>query len=124
MVIDTSALLALFFGEPQGRWVLERIRENLGDLHMSTVNLAETLILVEDRNPAALETVERRLLSGIIRMVPPDAEHARQAARARNRFPINLGDCFAYALAAQRGSPLLTLDRGFRKTDLELILPG
>lgn len=124
MVIDTSALLALFFGEPHGRWVLERIRENLGDLHMSTVNLAETLILVEDRNPAALETIERRLLSGIIRMVPPDAEHARQAARARNRFPINLGDCFAYALAAQRSSPLLTLDRGFRKTDLELILPG
>jgi uncharacterized protein with PIN domain len=57
------------------------------------------------------------------RLPPPDAEHARQAARARNRFPINLGDCFAYALAVQRGAPLLTLDRGFRKTDLTLILP-
>lgn len=41
----------------------------------------------------------------------------------RLRYPLNLGDCFAYALAKQEDCPLLTLDRDFRNTDIEVILP-
>ncbi|HEX3557202.1 MAG TPA: type II toxin-antitoxin system VapC family toxin [Thermoanaerobaculia bacterium] len=31
--------------------------------------------------------------------MPPDVEQARIVAEARFRYPLNLGDCFAYALA-------------------------
>ena len=36
---------------------------------------------------------------------------------------INLGDCFAYALAVTENLPLLTLDSDFRAVDIPVILP-
>ena len=35
------------------------------------------------------------------------------AVAARLRWPLNLGDCFAYALAIREESPILTLDEDF-----------
>jgi ribonuclease VapC len=55
--------------------------------------------------------------------VAPTRHHAELAAAARLRYPLNLGDCFAYALAKAEGCPLLALDDDFRKTDIELIAP-
>ena len=57
------------------------------------------------------------------RLVPPTAEQAETAALARPRYALNLGDCFAYALAKQEDCPLLTLDRDFRRTDVKAITP-
>lgn len=45
MVVDTSAILAVFFNEKNGPWVLDHLQANSGDLAMSTVNYAEVLIL-------------------------------------------------------------------------------
>jgi ribonuclease VapC len=123
VIIDTSALLAVVFDEQHASWVADRLNEAHGHLRMSTVNLAETLILVRDRQPRTHRRVERRLLSGAIRFVAPTVEHARLAADARLRFPLNLGDCFAYALAIGEAEELLTLDADFRKTDAEVVTP-
>lgn len=90
---------------------------------MSTVNLAETLIILSSRLSTGAAEIERRLMAGGIRFVPPTIEHARQAAQARLRFPLNLGDCFAYALSATENCPILTLDDDFRKCDRSLIIP-
>ena len=38
-------------------------------------------------------------------------------------FPLNLGDCFAYALAVAQDSPILTLDADFRAVDRPVIRP-
>jgi ribonuclease VapC len=123
VVLDTSALLAVFFAERHGPWVLERMAEHDGTLKMSTVNLAETLIRIRDRQPASHQAIERKLLSGSITFVPPTADHARLAAEARMRFPLNLGDCFAYALATAENEPLLTLDADFERSDVTVISP-
>jgi ribonuclease VapC len=123
LVLDTSALLAVLFAEPAASWVAERMNEHAADLRMSTVNLAETLILVRDRQSALFPTIERRLLDGSIRFEPPTVEHARMASEARMRFPLNLGDCFAYALANEHGAPILTLDHDFRRTGLQVLAP-
>ena len=61
--------------------------------------------------------------ASVIRLVHPTPRHAEIAASARLRYPLNLGDCFAYALAKDEACPLLTLDRDFRKTDLAVIMP-
>jgi ribonuclease VapC len=123
MVVDTSAILAVIFNEPAGPWVLDQLLENERDLQMSTVNYAEALILIANRQSHMLSEIRDHVAFTSIRLIPPSAEHAELAASARSQFPLNLGDCFAYALAKQEGCPLLTLDRDFRRTDLKVIIP-
>lgn len=123
MVIDTSALLAIYFNERQALWLLAQLESDEPGLKMSTVNLAECLILLRDRNPSGYPKLEERLLGEPIRFVAPSSSQARIAAQARFRFPINLGDCFAYALAKETDEPLLTLDRDFRRTDIKVLIP-
>jgi ribonuclease VapC len=123
VVVDTSALLAIFFAEPFGNWAAARLAECAGELCMSTVNLTETLIRIRDRQPHLFETIEAELLSSGIRFVPPDVRQARIAAEARLRYPLNLGDCFAYALAAVEDLPILALDRDFRSVDRPVVSP-
>ncbi len=123
MVVDTSALLAVFFAEPHGPWVVSQLNTHWGELKMSTVNLTETLILLRDRQPTAYDALEERLFQSGIAFVAPDASQTLEAARARLRFPLNLGDCFAYALARQENCPILTLDRDFRSVDIPVLIP-
>jgi ribonuclease VapC len=123
MVVDTSALLAVFFNERHGLWALDHMLAHRRELCMSLVNYAETLILVEDRRPRALEAVRRAIEESSLRLAPPTRTQAELAAAARLRYPLNLGDCFAYALAKEEERPLLTLDRDFRRTDCEVVLP-
>ncbi len=123
MVIDTSALLAVFFNQKLGPWALDQIQAHADDLQMSTVNYAEVLILAEDRQAKSAEEIRESLEASSIRLVAPTPQHAELAAYARLRYRLNLGDCFAYALAKEQECSLLTLDRDFRKTGLHLLLP-
>ena len=124
MVIDTSALLAVFFNEKSGPWVLDQLQANSNDLAMSTVSYAEVLILVQDRQPGAYKEIRDAIETSSIRLIPPTERHAEIAAGARLRYPLNLGGCFPYALAKDEDRALLTLDRDFRRSDLKVILPG
>ena len=123
MVVDTSILLAIFFNEKAGPWAADQLQQNRRDLQMSTVNYAEVLILVHDRQPNAYKEIREAIETSSIRLVPPTERHAEVAAVARVRYPLNLGDCFAYALAKDEDRRLLTLDRDFRRTDLRVVLP-
>ena len=104
-------------------WALDHLQANSGDLAMSTVNYAEVLILIQDRQPAAYQDIREAIETSSIRLIPPTERHAEIAAGARLRYPLNLGDCFAYALAKDEDRALLTLDRDFRRSDLKVILP-
>ena len=55
--------------------------------------------------------------------MPPDVEQAAIVAKARLRFPLNLGDCFAYALAQTEHCPILTLDSDFKRLDCRIVRP-
>lgn len=123
MVVDTSVLLAVLFGEPAADWAAARLEEHAGALLMSTVNLAETLILLRDRQPRLADDLEREVLESGIHFVAPGPEQARIAARARLDHPLNLGDCFAYALAARRNCPILTLDADFQALGHPIVRP-
>jgi ribonuclease VapC len=90
---------------------------------MSTVNYVETLILVGDRFPRRVDEVRELIDSSEIQIVPPTRRQGEIAARARLRYPLNMGDCFAYALPKEENCPLLTLDRDFRNTDISVVLP-
>jgi ribonuclease VapC len=123
VVLDTSALLAVFFNEDHAPWVLDHLQDQAANLQMSTVNYAELLILVEDRQPKLSAGIREAVQTSSIRLIAPDGRQAEIAVAARLRYPFNLGDCFAYALAKEADQPLLTLDRDFRRADIQVILP-
>ena len=124
MVVDSCVILAIIFNEKHAAWALEQISKYSGELRMSTVNLSETLILCKSKQPQQFAELEDKILNLPIRFVAPEVKQAQIAASARERFPINLGDCFAYALAKIEGCGVLTIDADFQKTDLEIIFPG
>ena len=123
MVVDASAALGLLLAEKHAHWVADRLEENAAHLLMTAVNLAEVLIVLHDRKPRTAARLENQLLRTGLAIVPVDRQLARLAARARLRYPLNLGDCFCYALAAQERLPILTLDADFRKLDVQVMLP-
>jgi ribonuclease VapC len=127
MIIDTSALVAVFFAEPERRAFLESIDRSVTRM-ISAANVLETGIVLEARRG---ETVGREFDLFVVRMnleiVPVDADQieiARSAWRkyGKGRHPaaLNFGDCFAYALAKAYDEPILAKGTDFRRTDIEV----
>ncbi len=77
----------------------------------------------QDGQPEAYREIRDAIETSSIRLIPPTERHAEIAADARLRYPLNLGHCFAYALAKDEDRALLTLDRDFRRSDAKVILP-
>jgi len=77
--------------------------------------------------PRSREAVEEFLMIGNIRVIDISAQDARTAIEAFSRFGkgrhkagLNMGDCFSYACAKERGIPLLCKGNDFVHTDIEL----
>ena len=127
MIVDTSALLAIFFDEPERDEFLQKIgaSEIVG---VGAPTLAEIAIVVAARIGAQ----GPRQLAQIVEqanflVVPFDTPHWQVAAAAWLRFgrgrhaaALNLGDCLTYATARLAGRPLLFKGNDFSKTDLAL----
>lgn len=130
MVIDTSALFAILFGEPERRVFLEAI--DGGDVRLlSAASFVEASIVLEARfGPEGVHAFDRLLQRAGIEVVPVDVAQAREARRAFGRFGkgrdvagLNHGDCFAYALAVVLAEPLLFKGDDFVHTDVALAVP-
>jgi ribonuclease VapC len=127
MVIDTSALLAIFRDEPERRAFNEAI-EGADSRLFSAANFVETSIVIDARFGAeGVRDLEIFVDRAGIELVPVDVVQARHARRAFSRFGkgrhragLNFGDCFAYALATVRGEPLLCKGEDFQHTDLTM----
>ena len=126
MIVDTSALLAILFIEPDA----ERFEVSLAanwPSRMSVANVLEASIVAEGRGgEAAGRALDRLLARAEIEPVSVTAEHLAAARRAWRRFgkgnhkaALNFGDCFAYALSEVTGEPLLFKGGDFALTDVE-----
>lgn len=131
MVLDSSAVLAILFDEPQRRQFTVSIERDPRRL-ISAGNLLESALVAEARRgePAGRE-LDLLLHRAEVQTVPVDGEQiqiARSAWRryGKGRHPagLNFGDCFAYALAAASGEPLLFTGEEFRRTDIPAAVPG
>jgi ribonuclease VapC len=97
---------------------------------MSPVNYLEASIRADDKRHPAKGSELDALLAGFgVRIVAINAEQARLARAAYARYgrgnhpaKLNLGDCFAYALAKARDEKLLFKGDDFRQTDVEAAL--
>jgi ribonuclease VapC len=128
MVIDSSALLAVLFQEPEAASIARAIEADPRRL-ASAFTVLEASVVVEARK-AEIGGRELDLLLHRIGLdqVPLTASHvevAREAWRTfgRGRHPagLNLGDCCSYALARISGEPLLCKGDDFPKTDAKLV---
>ena len=126
MVIDTSAVAAILFDEPEAAALEGRIADDPVRL-MSAATFLEATIVIETRlGDAGGREFDLWLHRAEIEIVGVDAEQADLARRAwrrlgRGRHPagLNYGDCFSYALAATRDEPLLFKGDDFTKTDVK-----
>lgn len=126
MIVDTSAVMTILFGESDADRYDKAIAE-APRCRMSVVNFLEAAIVVESRSGAAAgHELDAFLEEAAIELAPVTPDHARAARRAWRRFGkgnhaagLNVGDCFAYALAEATGEPLLYKSRDFALTDID-----
>ena len=131
MIIDTSALIAILYREPEAP-LYERAIRRAPRPRMSVANFLEATIVVERRSgrPKGLE-LEDLVRRERIQLVPVTLDHVRLARRAWRDFgkgndpaALNYGDCFAYALARATGEPLLFKGNDFAQTDIRPAHPA
>lgn len=130
MVIDSSALAAILFGEPERRIFIEAV-ESAPERILSVANWVEISIALEARHGAEGERSLRQFIdAAAIKILPVDAEQGRFArdawarfGKGRHRAGLNYGDCFAYALARQTGQRLLFKGNDFIHTDIGSAIP-
>jgi len=121
--VDTSALIAIALGEADAVRCMNAL-EAADELLISAGTVAEALIVARRRNVGA-EVAS--LIDGLgFRIVSLTPLGGRQVAQAYDRWGkgvhaagLNLGDCFAYALALEHDCPLLFVGNDFSKTDLQ-----
>lgn len=130
IVVDTSAVVAIFLNEPDADQLVAFLNAALA-VRISAASVAEILIVMSRRtgvdHRGRLETLLAELQADI---EPVTADQAWVAAEAYRRFGkgnhparLNYGDCFAYALAKTLNMPLLFKGDDFRKTDVTAAVP-
>jgi ribonuclease VapC len=125
MIVDTSAILAILFGEADAEIFALALAE-ADSCRMSAANFVEAAVVVDtqtkDKGSRQFDAFFRR--AGIV--IEPVSEEQTHVARqayydfGKGRLPagLNFGDCFAYALAKVTGEPLLFKGKDFKKTDI------
>lgn len=130
MVIDASALVAIFPGEPEA----DRFDAAIGGAQVrllpATCLLEARMVLVARRDERSLNDLDLWLLKAGVEIMPIDADLVDFATQAwliygRGRHPagLNFADCLSYALAKRSGEPLLFKGEDFSRTDLEAVYP-
>jgi len=128
MIVDTSAIVAIHEGEADGASFLEKLRRE-ANVKISAGTLLETSIVLDARQPQRTSRRLDRLIADLrISVVPLDADQVRVARAAYRDFGrgsghragLNLGDCFAYALASITGEALLFKGDDFKHTDVRV----
>jgi ribonuclease VapC len=115
MIVDTSAIIAMLQLQPEATAML-RVLSARRDAIMSAASYLECGIVVDSaKNPKASANLDMLIRDLRIGIEPVTAEHAKLARQAYRDFgkgsghkaQLNFGDCFAYALAMERGEGLL-----------------
>ena len=115
MIVDSSAMVAIVWAEPEAKPFIAAIVGS-DRATMSAANYLEASIVIDrDRNPAISARLDATIHQLEIEIAPVTASQAKLARQAYRDFgkgsghkaQFNFGDSFAYALAMERGEPLL-----------------
>ena len=125
MTLDTSALVAVLFGEPEADAFTRLIHDAERCLISAGSFLELSIVIERQAGPEAARQCDMFFRRAGIIIEPFTVEQAHIARQAfhdfgkgRHRAGLNFGDCFAYALSKVTGEPLLFKGNDFRKTDV------
>jgi ribonuclease VapC len=128
MIVDTSALIAILREESDAAELSAAIEE-AEISRISAATYVEAAVMTDGNRDAFLSRrFESFLQEALIRVEPFTLEQAsiareayRDFGKGRRRAGLNFGDCFAYALAKDKGEPLLFKGHDFRRTDVDVV---
>ena len=126
MILDTSAMVAILYREPEAA-DFARLIHDAELCRISVANYVELSMVIETQlGSEGLRQAEvfLRRAGVLIEPVTVDqGELARQAfldfGKGRHQAGLNFGDCFSYALAKATGEPLLFKGTDFSRTDIK-----
>lgn len=126
IVVDTSAIVAIAFAEPERTDFLAVI-ERADRVLISSVSVVEARMVVHARRgERAVVLLDNFFGLPMFEIVPPGHQEMNAAYAAFVAFgkgsghpaALNFGDVFSYALAKVRGLPLLYKGTDFSETDI------
>lgn len=131
MFVDASAVVAILGREPDCGQLIERLEE-AATIVVSPIVVYESALAVARIRQVSIDiahrSVDKFLVSVGAEIMPIDTAIGAAAIAAFTRFgkgrhpaALNMGDCFAYACAAERGLPLLCKGLDFPRTDARLV---
>lgn len=127
MVVDTSALLAIFLAEPERKSFLESILQAETRMISAATVLETGIVLEARRGESAGREFDLFVVRANLQIVPVDGDQVeiarsawRKYGKGRHPAALNFGDCFSYALARFSGERLLAKGTDFAATDVEL----
>lgn len=129
MIVDSSVIVAILKNEDEAPHLETKMQDTEQPLRISAANWLEASIVADGMHCAELSLrfdriIERAGLE-IVTVTAEQASIARDAYRAYGKgsghnAQLNFGDCFAYALAATTGEPLLFKGNDFSETDIQV----
>ena len=131
MIVDSSALIAIFTSEPDGPQLALAL-DAPQHVRISAASYLETAIILDKHRDVVIGAkLDDLILSTGIEVEPVTLEQARIARQAYRDYGkgsghpanLNFGDCFSYALARVRREPILFKGDDFIHTDLRPALP-
>jgi PIN domain nuclease of toxin-antitoxin system len=120
VVLDASALLTVFNGEPGAERVIEALPASV----ISAVNLAEVAAKLQERGMPD-DRIRANIDALELTVVPLDGDLAIDAGllRAPTRLAgLSLGDRACLALASSLGATALTTDRAWQALDMGIAI--
>jgi ribonuclease VapC len=130
IVVDSSALVAIFLREPDRETLQQAIIDD-GEAVISAATLLETSIVFRTFRGGRLpDEALDAFVTETLRVIDVDRSQVEIARAAHLRFgkgmghpaQLNFGDCFSYALAKSLDIPLLYKGGDFAKTDIRSAL--
>lgn len=130
MILDTSALVAILRDEPDAAMYARAVAQS-SIRRLSAANFVEAAAVMDgSRDPIVSRRFDELLREAEVQIEPVTETQARLAREAYRDFgrgsghaaKLNFGDCFAYALAIDRGEPLLFKGEDFTHTDVSSAL--
>lgn len=125
MVLDTSALMAILWREPEAEDFVRLVASARNVISAATV-LEAHLVMVGRKGLEAADDLQLLLHEIAVEIMPFDDVQLRIAKQAyehygKGRHPaaLNFGDCISYALAKSLSEPLLYKGGDFAATDIE-----
>ncbi len=130
LVVNTSAAVAIVFGEPGSEELAVHLENALARLMPAAIRVELGIVLEARLWPAGQDVADRFLRDAKIDIVPVDADLAARAMSGWRRYGkghhpagLNFGDCFTYALAERTGHPVLCTGNDFAATDIAVLRP-